>query len=120
VTLVTASPLELPPDVAAAITRVDVETAADMERAVEASAEGADVVVMAAAVADFRPKASADSKLSKEEGIPELVLEPTPGWLVVADRVRCSWASPRRRTMRWSGDGGSSNARGSTCSSLTM
>jgi phosphopantothenoylcysteine decarboxylase/phosphopantothenate--cysteine ligase len=88
VTLVTASPLELPPEVAAAITRVDVETAADMERAVEASAEGADVVVMAAAVADFRPKASADSKLSKEEGIPELVLEPTPDILAGLARRR--------------------------------
>ncbi len=78
VTLVTSSPLELPPDVASAVTRVDVETAADMEHAVGASAEGADVVVMAAAVADFRPKLPAGQKLSKEEGIPELVLEPTP------------------------------------------
>ena len=78
VTLVTASPLALPPDVAGAITRIDVETAADMEQAVGGSAEGADAVVMAAAVADFRPKRPAGAKLSKEEGIPELVLEPTP------------------------------------------
>ena len=78
VTLVTSSPLALPPDVRAAVTRVDVETAADMEQAVGAAAEGADVVVMAAAVADFRPKRSAGTKLSKEDGIPELVLEPTP------------------------------------------
>lgn len=78
VTLVTSSPLALPPDVASAVTRIDVETAADMEHAVGAAAEGADVVVMAAAVADFRPKRSAGTKLSKEEGIPELVLEPTP------------------------------------------
>ena len=56
VTLVTSSPLALPPDVASAVTRIDVETAADMEHAVGAAAEGADVVVMAAAVADFRPK----------------------------------------------------------------
>ncbi len=41
-------------------------------------AGAADVVVMAAAVADFRPKATADNKLSKEDGIPEFVLEPTP------------------------------------------
>ncbi len=74
----TSSPLLLPPDVAAAVTRIDVETAADMEHAVGAAAEGADVVVMAAAVADFRPKRAAGAKLSKEEGIPELVLEPTP------------------------------------------
>ncbi len=78
VTLVTSSPLELPPDVSAAVTRIDVETAADMEQAVGASAEGADVVVMAAAVADFRPKLTAGAKLSKEDGVPELVLEPTP------------------------------------------
>src|SRR4029077_7719682 len=58
VTLVTASPLPLPPDVSAAVTRLDVETAADMEHAVGASAEGADIIVMAAAVADFRPKAT--------------------------------------------------------------
>jgi len=78
VTLVTSSPLALPPDVAGAVARIDVETAADMEHAVGAAAEGADVVVMAAAVADFRPKRSAGTKISKEEGIPELVLEPTP------------------------------------------
>jgi phosphopantothenoylcysteine decarboxylase / phosphopantothenate---cysteine ligase len=78
VTLVTTSPLPLPPESAAVVTRIDVETAAEMEHAVGASAEGADVVVMAAAVADFRPKRSAGTKLSKEEGIPELVLEPTP------------------------------------------
>ncbi len=33
---------------------------------------------MAAAVADFRPKAAADGKLKKESGVPELHLEPTP------------------------------------------
>jgi phosphopantothenoylcysteine decarboxylase/phosphopantothenate--cysteine ligase len=38
----------------------------------------ADVVVMAAAVADFRPKEIAPAKLKKHDGIPEIVLEPTP------------------------------------------
>ena len=78
VTLVTSSPLVLPSDVSRLVTRIDVETAADMEHTVGAAAEGADVVVMAAAVADFRPKRSTSQKLSKEEGLPELVLEPTP------------------------------------------
>jgi phosphopantothenoylcysteine decarboxylase/phosphopantothenate--cysteine ligase len=78
VTLVTSSPLALPPDVVSTVTRIDVETAADMEHAVGAAAESASVVVMAAAVADFRPKRSAGTKLSKEEGLPELVLEQTP------------------------------------------
>jgi phosphopantothenoylcysteine decarboxylase/phosphopantothenate--cysteine ligase len=78
VTLVTSSPLTLPADVTDVVRRIDVETAADMEEAMSAAAGDADVVVMAAAVADFRPKVSADNKLSKEDGLPELVLEPTP------------------------------------------
>jgi phosphopantothenoylcysteine decarboxylase/phosphopantothenate--cysteine ligase len=36
------------------------------------------VIVMAAAVADFRPKAAAEGKLKKRDGVPEIVLEPTP------------------------------------------
>jgi phosphopantothenoylcysteine decarboxylase/phosphopantothenate--cysteine ligase len=55
-----------------------VETAADMEAAVARHSDDADVVVMAAAVADFRPKAAADTKIKKGEGVPELILEPTP------------------------------------------
>jgi phosphopantothenoylcysteine decarboxylase/phosphopantothenate--cysteine ligase len=78
VTLVTASPLALPPDVAARVDRVPVETAADMERAMGAAAPGAEVVVMAAAVADFRPKSASGRKLSTDDGVPEVVLEPTP------------------------------------------
>jgi phosphopantothenoylcysteine decarboxylase / phosphopantothenate---cysteine ligase len=78
VTLVTASSLALPADVVDRVQRVDVDTAAHMERAMTESATGADVIVMAAAVADFRPKVSAAAKLSKEDGIPEIVLEPTP------------------------------------------
>ncbi|HEX4863967.1 MAG TPA: bifunctional phosphopantothenoylcysteine decarboxylase/phosphopantothenate--cysteine ligase CoaBC, partial [Acidimicrobiales bacterium] len=54
-----------------------VETAAEMETAVLKLGPTADVVVMAAAVADFRPKAVAPEKLKKSEGIPEIVLEPT-------------------------------------------
>ena len=65
-----------------------VETAADMERAVLARGGDADVVVMAAAVADFRPKRTAGSKLRKAEGLPELVLEPTPDILGELGRRR--------------------------------
>ena len=78
VTLVTASGLTLSPDLQAAVTRIEVESAADMEAALARVCPGADVVIMAAAVADFRPKVTADHKLSKEDGLPELVLEPTP------------------------------------------
>ena len=48
-----------------------------MRGAVLARAD-ADAIVMAAAVADFRPKVAADRKLKKEHGVPELVFEPTP------------------------------------------
>jgi phosphopantothenoylcysteine decarboxylase/phosphopantothenate--cysteine ligase len=67
---------------------VDAETAADMERELLARAEWADVVVMAAAVADFRPKEAADQKLHKADGLPELVLESTPDILAELGRRR--------------------------------
>jgi phosphopantothenoylcysteine decarboxylase/phosphopantothenate--cysteine ligase len=57
---------------------VRVETAEQMRAAVLEAAAGADAVVMAAAVADFRPVAPAPEKLKKELGPPELHLEPTP------------------------------------------
>lgn len=54
-----------------------VDTADDMARAVTTRFPDCDVVVMAAAVADFRPKAVAGEKLKKRDGVPEVVLEPT-------------------------------------------
>jgi phosphopantothenoylcysteine decarboxylase/phosphopantothenate--cysteine ligase len=62
---------------------VQVESAAGMADAVLARYAECDVVVMAAAVADFRPKAVADDKLKKRDGVPELVLEPTPDILTM-------------------------------------
>ena len=67
---------------------VRVDTAADMEEAVLSSAAGADVVVMAAAVADFRPKAPLSTKLAKADGVPDIVLEPTPDILAEVARRR--------------------------------
>jgi phosphopantothenoylcysteine decarboxylase/phosphopantothenate--cysteine ligase len=62
----------------AGVATVHVETAEEMRGAVASLADDADVVVMAAAVADFRPKVVVEGKLKKESGIPELHLEPTP------------------------------------------
>jgi phosphopantothenoylcysteine decarboxylase/phosphopantothenate--cysteine ligase len=73
VTLVTT--VGLP--VSAGIDVIRVDTAAEMEHAVLSRADEADVVVMAAAVADFRPVAAAPQKLKKVGGAPEVVLEPT-------------------------------------------
>ena len=63
--------------VSAGIDVVTVETADEMHDAVTAHAPGFDVVVMAAAVADFRPVAVADNKIKKAGGPPEVRLEPT-------------------------------------------
>ena len=84
VVLVTTTALAVP----ASATVVRVDSAAEMERAVLEQAGTADVVVMAAAVADFRPKAPAAGKLSKSEGIPDVVLEPTPDILAELGRRR--------------------------------
>ena len=83
--------------VVAAATRVDppagarlllVETAQQLYDAVLAEAAAQDVVVMAAAVADFRPKSVAEGKLKKDRGVPEVLLEPTPDTLAELGRRR--------------------------------
>ena len=65
-----------------------VTTAEQMREAVRARTDAADAVVMAAAVADFRPKAAAEGKLKKERGAPDLVLEPTPDILAELGEAR--------------------------------
>ena len=56
---------------------VRVTTADEMRRAVLDAAEEADAVVMAAAVADFRPETAADAKIKKDQGPPQIRLVPT-------------------------------------------
>jgi phosphopantothenoylcysteine decarboxylase/phosphopantothenate--cysteine ligase len=75
VTLVVGPGTVEPPDVGSV---VRVSTAEEMRDAVREAATGADAVVMAAAVADFRPEAVAPSKLKKERGAPHIRLVPTP------------------------------------------
>jgi phosphopantothenoylcysteine decarboxylase / phosphopantothenate---cysteine ligase len=67
---------------------VRVETAQQLYDAVLAEADSQDVLVMAAAVADFRPKRVAEGKLKKDQGVPEVVLEPTPDTLAELGRRR--------------------------------
>jgi phosphopantothenoylcysteine decarboxylase/phosphopantothenate--cysteine ligase len=74
VVLVTTSSLEVPRGVEV----VAVETAEEMAGEVWRRAGDMDVVVMAAAVADFRPKERAATKLSRGDGPPDVVFEPTP------------------------------------------
>jgi len=56
---------------------VPVDTAAEMGDAMAVASASADVVIMAAAVADFRPEEVADAKLKKADGVPALRLTPT-------------------------------------------
>ncbi|MBA3349518.1 MAG: bifunctional phosphopantothenoylcysteine decarboxylase/phosphopantothenate--cysteine ligase CoaBC [Actinobacteria bacterium] len=57
---------------------VPVATADEMRAAVLERAPECDVIVKAAAVADFKPKQMADRKLKKASGPPEITLIPTP------------------------------------------
>ena len=66
--------LKVPPGVEL----VAVKTAAEMRDAVFVHAPDVDVIVKAAAVADFRPDVSVAKKLKKSEGPPEISLVPTP------------------------------------------
>jgi phosphopantothenoylcysteine decarboxylase / phosphopantothenate---cysteine ligase len=61
----------------AGICVVPVETAQQMMDAVNVHASSSDVVIMTAAVADFRPVVAAQGKIKKNDGIPQIVLEPT-------------------------------------------
>jgi phosphopantothenoylcysteine decarboxylase/phosphopantothenate--cysteine ligase len=77
---------------------VRVVTAEEMRMSVLEAAEDADAVIMAAAVADFRPREAAPGKLKKEEGPPRLELVPTPDILaelgeVKGDRVLVGFAA---------------------------
>lgn len=81
-------PVELTTD-RPGIVRTDVESAADMAQACKERAPEADIVIMSAAVADHRPAAPAGSKIKKDEGHLELVLERTEDIL--------AWIGKQRR-----------------------
>jgi len=94
VTLVSAHTLALPEPAGAELVRVS--TAEEMREAVHKSAADADVIVMAAAVADFRPSLRAEYKIKKTDRDPdpialtrnpdilaELVAVRTPGQVIV-------------------------------------
>jgi phosphopantothenoylcysteine decarboxylase/phosphopantothenate--cysteine ligase len=65
---------------------IRVKTAAEMRAAVLERAPDADVIVKAAAVADFRPKSAAGQKLKKAAGPPDVVLVPNPDILAELGR----------------------------------
>lgn len=83
VTLVTSSSLPVPP----AVTKIDIESARELREQTLEAAAAADIVIKAAAVADFRPADVSDSKLKKgSDGEPaEIRLTRNPD--ILADLV---------------------------------
>jgi phosphopantothenoylcysteine decarboxylase/phosphopantothenate--cysteine ligase len=57
--------------------RIDIQTAAEMEAAVLEHILAVDILIMAAAVADFRPARPAEDKIKKYQGTPAIQLEQT-------------------------------------------
>ena len=92
VTLITA-PAALSTPVGAR--RVEVRSAEEMLQAVLEFLPQADALIMAAAVADFRPAAPQEHKIKKEEGLPEIKLEKTPDILGVVAPLRDRTGRPR-------------------------
>lgn len=78
VTLVTTVDREPPPGVEI----IEVTSAASMQEAVMPRAADTDVIIMAAAVADFMPATVADQKIKKGDGIEAIPLERTHDFLV--------------------------------------
>ncbi|UYN92617.1 MAG: bifunctional phosphopantothenoylcysteine decarboxylase/phosphopantothenate--cysteine ligase CoaBC [Anaerolineales bacterium] len=71
-----SGPTALTPPVGAEFVRV--QTAVEMRDAVLAHAAGADMLLMAAAVADFRPSNAANKKIKRAEGVPTVELAANP------------------------------------------
>jgi len=92
VTLISA-PTGLVPPVGARL--VWVNTAKDMLDAVLAESGGTEVLLMAAAVADFRPIEQAKNKFKKRDGIPGLKLEAAPDVLATLAARRSEKKQPR-------------------------
>ena len=86
-----AAPTSLP--VPIGVRHIPVHTAAEMTKAVLKACEQADALLMAAAVADYRPTKAAQQKLKKEQGLPTLTLERT-------DDILAAVAARRRESGR--------------------
>jgi len=92
VSLITA-PVSLPTPVGAQ--RLEVLTAQEMLAAVLEAIPHADALIMAAAVADFRPAAPAVQKIKREGGLPVIQLENTPDILQAVARYKSETGYPQ-------------------------
>jgi phosphopantothenoylcysteine decarboxylase/phosphopantothenate--cysteine ligase len=74
VTVVAANVALEPP---AGVRVIPVQTAAELATACKRELHACDVLLMSAAVADFRPAGPVDRKLKKDQGVPQIELEAT-------------------------------------------
>jgi len=84
--ILVSGPTHLDPPAGVVFERIS--TAEEMAEAVSRHADEATIILMAAAVADFRPAEIAPQKIKKQNGIPELKLEPTRDILTELARHR--------------------------------
>lgn len=75
---------------------IHVQTVAEMHEAVMEEIEGAELLIMAAAPADFRPARKSADKIKKEKGLPVIEMQPTIDILqaVAEQRGKSGW--PKR------------------------
>jgi len=92
VTLITAA-RDLPAPYGAQV--VAIESARALRDAVLSACDGADLLIMAAAVADFRPEVTADHKIKKSGGGLTIVLTQNPDILLEVKARRAETGSPR-------------------------
>lgn len=97
-------------DVPSGVELVRVRNAAEMYEGMRAAAADADVVVMAAAVADYTPQSRADGKIEKTDGAFELRLVRTPDILLELGQAR--QGSPRPVLIGFAAESGDPVARG--------
>jgi phosphopantothenoylcysteine decarboxylase / phosphopantothenate---cysteine ligase len=85
VTVISANVALEPP---ARVNVIAVHTAAELAEACRRELPAADVLLMSAAVADFRPAGPVAAKLKKEDGVPKIELEPTEDVLSALAELR--------------------------------
>ncbi|MCP4138797.1 MAG: bifunctional phosphopantothenoylcysteine decarboxylase/phosphopantothenate--cysteine ligase CoaBC [Chloroflexi bacterium] len=71
------------------------ESAEEMCEAVLAESAGADALIMAAAIADFRPEKVAEKKIKKRDGVPQIRLEAAPDVLLTVASQMARASRPR-------------------------
>lgn len=77
------------------VERIDVDNAAEMLEVVLQATEKAAVLLMAAAVADFRPVGMSDEKIKRRKGVPKLKLEATEDILAAVATRRKKTGHPK-------------------------